>query len=190
MTPGTAARPGTRGPRRQVAASAARVVAGTGVMLGLYVQVPLELPNDRATAIRLILSVLLLAVVVGWEILIVARSPYPGVRAVEAVAVSFPLLIFLFASTYVGMDQARPESFNESLSRIDGVYLAVTIFATVGFGDIVPTTEVARLSVTLQMVVNVLLIGIVAKILLGMVERRRGALGSDRAGARVEDRIE
>ncbi|HET6651751.1 MAG TPA: potassium channel family protein [Nocardioides sp.] len=163
------------------------MLASTAVMLGLYVQVPLELPDDRATAVRLIVSVLLLAVVVGWEILVVARSPYPGVRAAEAVAVSFPLLIFLFASTYVGMEQARPESFNEPLSRIDGVYLTVTILATVGFGDIVPTTEGARLAVTLQMVVNVLLIGVVAKILLGMVQQRRGARGAtDHTDARVE----
>lgn len=40
---------------------------------------------------------------------------------------------------------------------------------------------------TLQMVVNVLLIGVVAKILLGMVQQRRGARGAtDHTDARVE----
>ena len=155
----------------------ARILLTTGVLTGVYAQAPLQLPDDGRAAGRLALSVLVLAVVLTWQILSVARSPYPGVRAIEAVAISFPLLILLFASTYFAMEQARPDSFSEALSRIDAVYLTVTVLATVGFGDIVATSEASRAVVTAQMVVNMVLIGVVAKVLLNTVRRRRAALG-------------
>jgi hypothetical protein len=75
------------------------------------------------------------------------------------------------------MEQARPDSFSEALSRVDAVYLTVTVLATVGFGDIVATSEASRAVVTAQMVVNMVLIGVVAKVLLNTVRRRRAALG-------------
>lgn len=169
--------------RWPVAASVARILVTTGVLVALYVLMPLEAPANGSAAVRLGLSVLLLVVVVSWQIVIVARSPYPRLRAVEAVSISFPLLIFLFASTYYAMDQAIPESFNEPISRIDAIYLTVTIFSTVGFGDLVATTEPARVAVTIQMIVNMALIGVVAKVLLGTVQHRQAMLGVIRPAA-------
>jgi hypothetical protein len=185
MTSHEGSAPARPGSWRQVAAAIARILFTTVVLFLVYAQAPLELPNDRGAAARLAVSVLVLVVVLTWQIVAVARSPYPAVRAIEAVAFTFPLLIFLFASTYYGMEQAVGGSFSEGLSRIDAVYLTVTIFATVGFGDIVPTTEASRIVVTVQMVVNMALIGVVAKVLLGTVQQRRAALG---AGVRARER--
>jgi voltage-gated potassium channel len=60
------------------------------------------------------------------------------------------VLFFLFASTYYAMDRSNPASFNEAITRIDALYLTVTVFATVGFGDVVATSETARIAVTVQ----------------------------------------
>ena len=122
-------------------------------------------------------------VVLTLQILAVARSPYPWLRAVEAVAISFPLLIFLFASTYYAMERANPASFNEALNRTDALYLTVTIFATVGFGDIVATSQLARIGVTIQMIADLLLIGVIARVLLGTARQRRAALEAAPPGA-------
>src|SRR5687767_57606 len=100
-----------RAPTRSVVMAVARILLTTVVLTGVYAQAPLQLPDDGRAAGRLAFSVLVLAVVLTWQILSVARSPYPGVRAIEAVAISFPLLILLFASTYFAMEQARPDSF-------------------------------------------------------------------------------
>jgi hypothetical protein len=169
--------------RWQVAVAVLRIFATTTLLVSLYALAPLEIPDDRGAAGRLVLSVLVLIAVVTWQILAVARSPHPRARGVEAVSVSFPLLIFLFASTYFAMDQANPGSFNETLSRADAAYLTVTILSTVGFGDIVPTTEASRMVVTCQMVVNMILIGVVAKVLLNTVRQRRAVL----AGMTAQD---
>jgi len=41
------------------------------------------------------------------------------------------------------------------------------VFATVGFGDITPQTELARIVVTIQMLVGLTVVGVVAKVLFG-----------------------
>ena len=54
-----------------------------------------------------------------------------------------------------------PGNFSqENLSRTDTLYFAVTIFSTVGFGDISATSESARLVVTLQMILDLIILGV------------------------------
>ena len=164
-----------------VVVTVVRTVLVTGALFGVFVLAPLELRADRATE-RLLFCLVILAVVVSAQIVAVARTPYPVLRAAEAVSVSLALLLFAFASTYFGMDQASPGSFNEALSRSDAAYFTVTVFATVGFGDVVATTQSARLAVTAQMVVNMVMIGVIARVLLGTVRQRRATLGHGRGG--------
>jgi hypothetical protein len=61
------------------------------------------------------------------------------------------------------MNEYEPNSFTQPMTRIDSIYFTVTTFATVGYGDIAPVTENARLTATLQMVVDLVLIGLVAR---------------------------
>ena len=45
------------------------------------------------------------------------------------------MLLLVFASVYVQIETSQPNSFSETLSRTDALYFTVTVFATVGFGD-------------------------------------------------------
>ena len=56
------------------------------------------------------------------------------------------------------------------MSRTDSLYFTVTVFATVGFGDIAPRTELARLVVMSQMLFGLIAFGLVARLLLGAVQ--------------------
>jgi hypothetical protein len=47
------------------------------------------------------------------------------------------------------------------------------VFATVGFGDITAKTEAARLLVTGQMIVDLVILGLGARVILGAVTRSR-----------------
>ena len=58
-------------------------------------------------------------------------------------------------------------AFTEPLSRTDGLYFTVTTFATVGYGDIAPRTELTRSLVTIQMLVGLIAVGVIAKLVLG-----------------------
>ena len=61
--------------------------------------------------------------------------------------------------------------FTEPLTRSDSLYLTVTIFATVGFGDISARAVTARLVVTAQMLLDLVVLGLGIHVILGAVKR-------------------
>ena len=70
-------------------------------------------------------------------------------------------------------------NFDGRLTHTDGLYFAVSVFSTVGFGDITAKTEAARLVVTGQMVADLVVLGLALKIVSGAVSRRRQSGGAD-----------
>jgi len=159
--------------RRQLIISAIRVTVITAALLLLYCLAPLDEPLDSDVALAAILVGLGYAAIVAFQIVAVFRSPYPALRALETICVSVPLLIVLFAATYIIILAEDPDSFTQPMDRVGGIYFTVTVLATVGFGDIAPTATIARVAVTIQMLVDLAFIGIVAKVLFGAVDRRR-----------------
>jgi len=56
------------------------------------------------------------------------------------------------------------------MKKIDAMYFTVTVFSTVGFGDITAKTDLARSIVTIQMLFNLVVLGLVAKVIFGAVD--------------------
>lgn len=92
-----------------------------------------------------------------------------------------PLLIVLFSITYFLASRADVRSFSEPLTRLDAVYFTTTVFATVGFGDVVATSQATRTIVCLQMAMDLVIVGLFARVLLKAAERRRGSIATDPA---------
>jgi hypothetical protein len=87
------------------------------------------------------------------------------------VAIYFPLLLLLFAGTFVVMAAISVGNFGEPLTRTDALYFTVTVFSTVGFGNIRAKTEAARLVVTGQMIVDLVAAGLSVKVIVGAVKK-------------------
>jgi hypothetical protein len=106
-------------------------------------------------------------------------------RATRAAAVVIPLFIVVFAWIYLSMSHSNPTAFGEAFSRTQGLYFTVTLLSTVGFGDITPKTDPARAVVTVQMLLDLVVIALVAKLLLGAAGRRSAELqgSADTAGS-------
>ncbi len=107
------------------------------------------------------------------------RAEFPALRGLQAVAISVPLLLLPFAAIYYSAEHAYPGSFTEALTKLDAVYFTVTVFSTVGFGDIAPVSESMRAMAMVQMIVDLIVIGLLAKVLVGVVQERRHMLGQD-----------
>jgi len=148
----------------------ARLAAVLAALTIVYIEAPWDGRLDLSLGAQLLgwLAVLGLAVVM--EVRVVLRSRRPWQRAAEGAVLSIALLLLPFASAYVLLDQTDPTSFSEPLTRLDGLYFAVTVFSTVGFGDITPVTETARILVTVQILVDLLMIGVITKVLLGAAQ--------------------
>ena len=115
-------------------------------------------------------------VVLAWHIRLILVAPYPVARAVTTLVVTVPLFLVVFASIYYTMGAADPAQFSESLTKLDALYYTVTVFATVGFGDITGETQAARAVTTLQMMAGLTLVGVIARVVVGAVQvnwRRR-----------------
>ena len=91
----------------------------------------------------------------------------------RTVATCVPFFLLLFASTYVVMAALSVSNFDVRLTHTDGLYFAVTVFSTVGFGDITAKTQAARLVVTGQMITDLVVLGLTIKVIVGAVNRAR-----------------
>jgi voltage-gated potassium channel len=148
-----------------------RVVASIAVLVTAYYLLPFDRSATWAAVALLVVGLVLLMGVIALQVRLIIRSPFPRMRAVEALAFTVPLFLVLFAGTYFVMDRLAPGSFGTPLTRTDALYFTVTVFSTVGFGDITAKTETARLVVTGQMIADVLILGVGIKIILGAVTR-------------------
>ena len=81
--------------------------------------------------------------------------------------------MLLFASAYYVMARGTPGSFSQQLTRTDALYFTVTTFTTVGFGDITAVSQTARLVVTVQMILDLLALGLGIRVFIGAVKRAR-----------------
>ena len=138
--------------RRLVVHALLRASLTVTVLVLLYFTLPMTGSLDGSAAVLLTVGLLAFVAVVAWQIRAVLRSLYPGLRAVEALAAAIPLFLLVFAAAYVQITAADPGSFSEQLSRTDALYFTITVFATVGFGDITPRTGLARIATMIQMV--------------------------------------
>ncbi|WP_199190297.1 potassium channel family protein [Cryobacterium sp. N22] len=160
--------------RRLITRGLLRALASTTVLVALYFLVPFTVINAVPLVTWLGVALLVLVGVSVWQLRAIARSEHPRVRAIVALAVTAPLYLLLFATTYFLMSSGDPAAFTSgALTRLDGLYLTVTVFATVGFGDISPATQNARLIVMIQMILNLLVLGAGIKVFVGAVQRRR-----------------
>ena len=156
---------------RRVVGTLLRALGSTVALVALYYLLPLDRTSIGVAIAMLAVGLLGLVVLVAFQVRAIIRATYPALRAVGALATSIPLFLLLFAGTYFVMGGISEGNFNQPLTRTDALYFTVTVFATVGFGDIVATTQGARVVVMGQMVAGIVIIGLGARIIVDAVKR-------------------
>ena len=143
-----------------------------------YFLIPTRNPGRSADWPWLTLQLCVFGVIVGVQVPAIVKAKYPVLRAVESLAILVPLYLLIFARVYLSNSLDNPAAFNQPLDKTTALYFTVTVFATVGFGDIVAQVNSMRLLVTLQMLLNLVLLGLVIRLLTASarrgIARRRG----------------
>ena len=169
-------------PRRRVALALLRASLTATVLVVLYYAVPVSGAMDASAVALLLGGLLLFAVVISWQIRAILKSSYPALRAVEALAFAIPLFLLLFALVYFKTADLQAQAFSEPLSRTDALYFTITVFSTVGFGDITPVTQPARVVTMVQMLGDLVVVGLVLRVMLGAVKEGRERRAADSGG--------
>ena len=163
-----------RAARRQLYRRAVlRPLATVTALIALYYLLPLDHLDNPVLALVLVVGLLAIVGLCVWQVRAIQRSRYPAVQAVEGLAFAVPLFLLLFAAGYFVLASATPGAFTEPVDRTDALYFTVTVFSTVGFGDIAPVTQPARIAVLVQMVANLLVLGVLLRAVTGAVQVRR-----------------
>ncbi len=178
--------------RRGITLGLLRALGVSAVLIALYYLAPLDRLTGVSLLVAMIIGLLALAAVTAYQVWAILRAAHPRVRAIQALATTVPLYLLLFAATYFLMSHTDTSNFNvHALTRTDTIYFTVTVFATVGFGDISPASQVARLVVTAQMILNLIVLGLGVRLIVGAVQQasqdnpddRNPTLAPDRASA-------
>ncbi|MCU0310066.1 MAG: potassium channel family protein [Acidimicrobiales bacterium] len=165
---------------------ALRIAATTAVLIAIYALLPLSADGKTPGALVLFAGVAAIVVVTVRQIERILVSPHPIASGAEAVATILPMFIVVFAYVYVWLSSSDPQAFSQPVGRVDGIYFVVTVLSTVGFGDITPVSTQARMIVTAQMILGLVLIGFVARLVVNAsqvgLQRRREEIAAERRG--------
>ena len=150
-----------------------RPLATVVLLVAAYYVLPIGQRLGGGSVVVLVAGLAVVAAVVVWEVKGILRSGHPVLQGVQAVALVIPLFLLVFADVYHVLALAQPGSFNAPMSKTDALYFAVTVFATVGFGDIVAVATPARILVTIQMITDFIVLGLVVRVIVTAVQRSR-----------------
>ena len=174
MASASPARVGIRQRRQLLLLGVVRPLATIVLLVVAYYVLPLGEHMTGSAVVVLVVGLLVVTGLVVWEVRTILRSDHPLLQGVQALALVIPLFLLVFAAGYHVLEFTQPGSFSTALTKTDGLYFVVTVFATVGFGDIVAVTAPARILVTIQMIGDLIMLGLVLRVILTAVQRSRG----------------
>jgi voltage-gated potassium channel len=152
--------------RRLVAKTILVIFVSWTALIGAYYLIPFDDHTAAGALLRLIVGMVILVAVLVWLLFGILSAENPGLRALEALSVIVVLLTVVFAATYLSIVSESPHSFNQGLDHNSALYFTITVLATVGFGDIVPVNDFARMVVSLQMIVDLVFIAAVVRVII------------------------
>jgi hypothetical protein len=143
-----------------------RALLTAAALVVLYYALPITGEAGSSPTVVLAVGLLLFAVAITWQVQAILRAEYPALRAIEALGAAIPLFLIVFASAYLLLADGQVGAFSEPLDKTAALYFTVTVFSTVGFGDIVPRAELARVVTMVQMLGDLLVLGLIVRLML------------------------
>jgi voltage-gated potassium channel len=101
----------------------------------------------------------------------VYKSRYPTLRALESLILVAAMFLAIFAMIYVMISINDVNAFTEPLDSFNAYYFALTVLATVGFGDIAPNTVPSRSFTMVQMALDIAFIAVIIKVMSGAARK-------------------
>ena len=94
----------------------------------------------------------------------IVHSKFPGLMAGESLVLLAAMFLAVFAMIYVSISYSDTSAFTEPLDAFTSYYFALTVLATVGFGDITPVTTMARAVTMVQMALDLVFVALLIRV--------------------------
>jgi len=146
----------------------------TGTLLSVFSARP-DLSQWYRT-VELLTSVPVLAVLAAGMLAFVRRERRLTLDSIFATVAAYLLLALLFAQIYLCLMTWNPASFSLPVDAVerpahllqsDMTYFSLVTLATVGYGDILPATHVARMLAMFQAMIGVFYLAVVVAMFVG-----------------------
>jgi hypothetical protein len=171
--------------RRIVVRMVLRVLGTLVAIIVVYALIPFETSETWTVVVVTILGLSVIVTVGIVQIRAIAHARLPSIQAVETLGLLIPLVVFWFAAAYFALSASSAGSFNEELDHVGAAYFSLTTLTTIGYGDISAQTDTARIFVMVQMVVDVLVIGLAVRLAVVAVRRNLASTPEELAAARA-----
>lgn len=164
--------------RAQIVLFIAGSLARTGAVLALIFFSMSLIPDE----VNVVSGLPILGILIGmtlylfytrWQLKRLNKARFPQVQAIETLIMMTAMFLALFSIIYVSLSQDDPQAFTERLNAFSSYYFALTVLATVGFGDISPVTTLARSVTMVQMAIDLALIGVLVRIVSQAASRAK-----------------
>ena len=146
--------------------SAAIIALSWVVILGAFFLVPIGHESSVRAVLRLGADVALIGGLIAWQIRRISVAELPELRAIEALGIIVVVFLVAFSAIYESLSHENPLMFTQRLDQVRALYFTITVFSTVGFGDITPHSNEARMIVSAQMLLDLALIGAGVRLIL------------------------
>jgi hypothetical protein len=156
-----------------------RAGAACGLLVVLYYLAPFEPEAAGAElVVRLVLATALGVTVMVIIVRLVVRMirKVPGTRPANLVVALFAAVVLFAAVDYL-VAVTRPGQFQELETKTDALYFAVTTMATVGYGDVHASGQLARGLVTVQLLFNLTVLATGGAVLVNRIVDGAGRRG-------------
>ncbi len=148
-----------------------RLIASIVALVWVYYTIPVKGADGDSDLPWLILELVIFGAIVGIQVPLITKARYPLLRGMESLALTILLFLLIFARVYLSNSVGAPGVFTQPLDKDTALYFTVTVFATVGFGDIVAASNPMKLLVTVQMLLNLVVFGLVIRVISSAAQR-------------------
>jgi voltage-gated potassium channel len=158
--------------RRALLRSGVIITAALALLLAALYLLPFNHFSSEASIVRLGVVIALVVAVFILQVRRISHAELPELRAVEALGIVIGVFLVGFSIVYLSMSRNNISTFTQPLDPTRALYFTISVFSTVGFGDITPRTDPARLVVAAQMLLDLAIIGVVVRMIFTAAKSR------------------
>ena len=141
------------------------------LLVGAYFLLPIGHESSLRAFVRLGADVALIAAIFAWQIRRISSPSSPSC-APSRPSASWSCCSSSCSPASTSACRTRTFTFTQKLDQTKALYFTITIFSTVGFGDITPQTDAARLVVSAQMLLDLAIIGAAVRLIFNAARSR------------------